>query len=295
MSHPLYMGCDGHISPDELDVYEKTGKYVAEPKRDGNWGIVKAVDREQRIWGRSGLPQAVEFPQLPAGTVIVGELGIGQQAALERQKSIGHEFMDVYDILRIDYKDITEHDDPVRRNFLKSAYDSWSDEAKEWFLLNPRWNSNFRFRYGREDEGLVLKLVKGMPTPYKGGTRSPYWIKCKREMTVDMIVMGWQETGAVTFKKKGLRAAKYILCGVLKDGKLVSMVKVGSMPHQLKIDIAADFKKYKWKVAEIKCNKVFKSGSLRHPSFVRFRTDKKTDDCTWESLLPLINVGKGKN
>lgn len=41
-----------------------------------------------------------------------------------------------------------------------------------------------------------------------------------------------------------------------------------------------------WSVIEVKGNEIFKdTGRIRHPRFVRYREDKRAEECTWETLV----------
>ncbi len=288
----LYMGCGGHADSSSLNEYESSGKWCAEPKCDGDWAVVRSIFKEQRFHSRSGNLLAVSFPLLPEGTSIVGELGIGQQSAIERQKIIGHDFIDVFDILKVDGKDVSNLCGAERRKILEKVYETWSDEVRKYFLLIPRWYDNFKKHFDESDEGLVLKRLDS--GPYIPNSRSADWVKVKRVLTVDMVVMNYKLTGAVTLagSNNGQGAAKCLTCGVYKDGSLIELVDVGSFDHKTKKDVVANWNKYKGRVVEIECYKVFKSGSLRHPSLKGFRDDKLAKECTWETLIPLMKIGK---
>jgi len=196
--------------------------------------------------------------------------------------------MDVFDVLRIEGKDVTQWDDNDRRRVLFDVWDKWPQELQEWFRLVPRWDSRFRKHFKEQDEGLVLKRVGDRTAHfYVCDSLNPHWIKVKREITVDMVVMDYELSNASSFVKP---AAKRLICGVYKDGKLQLMTRVGNMTAEMRYDIAANFYKYKGRVIEIVCNKVFESGAVRHPRFKCFRDDKMPEDCTWEALKKLMEV-----
>jgi len=281
-----YMGCAGEISEVELERYEDTGEWIAEPKRDGIWGVCVS-NGSQRFFSRPGKEKEIALPSLPSGTISVGELGYGSQEACLRRDKLGHDFMDVYDLLEVDGRNIESMDDNDRRKLLEDTWSAWTPVLQKHFLLNPRWDSEFRKHYEEVPEGLILKRVKGRPEhPYRRGTRNPYWVKVKKQFTVDMVIMDYELSDADSYKGKNI--AKNIGCGVFKDGKLVKLVNVGNFDVRLKLDIVAKWSQYKGAVVELKTYKVFKSGSLRHPSVVRVRDDKLPEECVWEDLMKFV-------
>jgi hypothetical protein len=280
-----YMGCGGQVDESRLEEFERSGLYVAEPKCDGMWAICVS-NGTQRIFSRNGKEKFVDLPVLPEGTIVAGELMFGSQEGLQRTQKAGHMIMDVFDILADRGRDVTGEDDNSRREILEQAFESWDKYTQESFPLVGRWKSDFRKHYDEASEGLVLKQVGDRPHhSYRMG-RNPWWIKVKKMLTVDMVVMDYKLSDAESYKGMGI--AQCITCGVFKNGKLKAMVDVGSFPLKMKADVVANWNDYKGKVVEIKCYKIFKSGSLRHPSLVGLRDDKSPEECTWESLVSLM-------
>jgi ATP-dependent DNA ligase len=104
------------------------------------------------------------------------------------------------------------------------------------------------------------------------------WVKCKKEITVDAVLMGVEQSTSDAWKgiAKSLIIGQYDALGILREiGKASGLS-------------AAD-RRFFWEnraalvaaktVIEVKCNEVFKSGALRHPNFVRIREDKLHTDC----------------
>jgi ATP-dependent DNA ligase len=281
----LWMGCGGQIDPSRLEACESTGLYVAEPKCDGIWAVCLAHGA-QRFFSRKGHEKVLRLPQLPSGTIVVGELGYGSQAATMRVAQLGHPFMDVFDLLQVRGSDMRHLDDNQRREVLEDAWASWSPAVQTHFPLVPRHCHGFRALYEAEAEGLVLKQVRQRAhQPYVCGHRNPYWFKVKRRFTVEMVLMAYTLSEAASFT--GLTLARCVTCGVYKDGTLLPLVNVGAFPIALKVELVRHWPRYQGTVVEIACFKVFTSGALRHPSLVRLREDKTPHDCTWEALMAL--------
>jgi hypothetical protein len=121
---PLWMGCGGQLDAARLEAYDASGRYVAEPKRDGMWAVCLAQDTQQ-VFSRQGHAKVVPLPHLPTGTIVVGELGCGSQTACARRARLGHPFMDLFDLLQVDGQDISQLDDTARRTLLEATWASW--------------------------------------------------------------------------------------------------------------------------------------------------------------------------
>jgi ATP-dependent DNA ligase len=281
----FWQGVSGHYDPSTLVHLERTGDYVAEPKRDGIW-CAAVSSGKQTFYSRNGKSKDVKFPILPINTIGIGELGYGQEQANIRKAQIGHDFMDIFDILMVNGRDVSSLDDNERYKILEETHASWSKELREYFILNPRWTDNFSERFESEDEGLILKQIRNRPEhSYQIGTRNPYWLRFKKELVVEMVIMNYTISDAESYQ--GMKIAKCITCGAYKNGILEPLVDVGSFPVNLKADVVKNWSKYQGRVVSIKCNKVFKSGSLRHPSLAinPFRDDKSPIECTFNSLF----------
>ena len=123
-------------------------------------------------------------------------------------------------------------------------------------------------------EGIMLKHRQSKWVP---GWRSPYWIKCKREMTVDVLITG--VTDKPTYDNGGYRTPGKgwaLTYGYIVDGRLVTVgqgIQFGPM---------AELEQYVGRVAEVRCNGVMPSGAVRHGRFLRWRPDKQPEDCRLE-------------
>ena len=110
-------------------------------------------------------------------------------------------------------------------------------------------------------EGLVLKKLRA---PYSFA-RTAVWIKAKEWLSVEGIVVGFEE-GTSKYKGK-LGALKLKIDGVVtKAGTGYSDALRGS--------IWRNRKTYKGKMVEIKAQEKTKDGRFRFPVFLRFREDK---------------------
>lgn len=278
-SLPWYQGCGGEIEGDidALKTFLREAEvkgWPAEPKRDGINITCFSDGKTNRFWSRNSKEKAYglsDFP-LPAGTILIGELGFGSEHALIRRAQYNFDFMDVYGILCEDYKLLTHLSDNDSRSRLEQFMGKLSAELQKRFILNPRFTKHLVDEFDLQHEGLVVKK----PSTYRGGgVKIPEWIKVKKWTTTEMVVMDMKLSNATS--KSGL--IESITCGAFVNGKLTPLVKVGSMPSKWQKEFADNFKAYKGKVVELAHFGQFKSGSLRHPSFIRLREDKDQVDC----------------
>jgi len=114
-------------------------------------------------------------------------------------------------------------------------------------------------------EGLVAKQHN---SPYEQGKRTKYWIKFKQFKTLDLLCVGIEpsdknpnELGAIIVEYKG------------------KTVKVGSgFTKEQRQHYLQHPEEIVGKIVEVKYMEETKDGSLRHPVFVRIRTDKSKPD-----------------
>lgn len=282
-----YQGCGTEIETDKpedmlakLDEYEDTGKWVAESKSDGINISTFSDGKRNRFWSRNSLEKEYGLADkpLPAGTLITGELGAGSEHALERRAVIG-DYVDAHSILVLNHKPLLHLSETDRRAALEDFHSKLDKDLQKHFLLMPRWTKNFRAQYEAEHEGLVLKAIDG--GPYIGRKTKPnHWVKAKKWFEADMVIMDIRISDAET--KVAVPMTKDILMGQYVDGKLKGLSWVGSMTDAMSKEFASNFSKYKGCVAKIGHNCQFKSGALRHASFMGLRDDKDPADCVFE-------------
>ncbi len=140
-------------------------------------------------------------------------------------------------------------------------------------------------------EGLVAKREDA---PYKAG-RSPHWLKLRAARTEDLVVIGFTAPKGSRTAIGALHLARYV------EGKLRYAGRVGSgladrelaaLRTELEGErrrtppataIPADAKGSTWveprRVLEVRFTEWTDEGLLRHPVFLRWREDKRPEEC----------------
>jgi ATP-dependent DNA ligase len=262
------------------------------------------LDGTTRFISRSGKEKKQLVPvDLPLGTILVGEAAYGSQTAKKRRDAVGHDFIQIHDILQ--YKGSELHDQlgDVRQDALNKLYDA-STTYEKYLPRLPRFTSNFVEEYINQPEGLILKPKLDQPYLLTGG-KVPHWMKAKKCTTNDYVILGFELSTAET--KKDREMCKYITVGgyvptrnvhpsehvygvrklqhpnnlMEESFSLISLLNVGSMHHDWCKNFAQKFDQYKDKVCEIGHFGLFDSGACRHPYFMKLRDDKFSTECMY--------------
>lgn len=301
-----YMGCGAQLDKDnfkqKLLELEESGKYVAEEKLDGQWAevwvrkgkVIKIKSRTGKIKPFESL-LAYKFRPWVTG-IFVGEMGYGSTNSKLRENLIV-----IYDWVKVIHNDTMlnaeKWQNMKRRIILKVVL---SDLHKGVILVERR-SRNFYTFYQRilkeHGEGLIIKKMFGKDTVYKKGTYSSNWIKVKKGVEVDMVIMSlnWRQAkdmSAITKNKGADKYIKNIVCGQYFKGKLRSQVRVGSMIDEARKWFSNNYRDALGRVVvTIRGFEQFqKTGSIRHCSLVigddgKFiREDLTPKDCVFGKI-----------
>jgi bifunctional non-homologous end joining protein LigD len=115
------------------------------------------------------------------------------------------------------------------------------------------------------DAGWEGVMVKDMDAPYLSGKRSKAWIKLKGKQTYDCRVVGFQPG-------KGRLDGSAGALLVFYHGKTIAVA--GGLTDAQRQDIHDHPENWVGKIAEVECQQLTPSGSMRHPSIICIRWDK---------------------
>ncbi|WP_203916159.1 non-homologous end-joining DNA ligase [Rugosimonospora africana] len=196
----------------------------------------------------------------------------------------------IFDLLALDGLDLTGRSYADRR----AALEDLDLSARRW-LVPPRFDDGDATLAAADEYALEGVVAKRLSAPYRPGTRSPDWVKYKREHTADLVVGGW---------RRGARTIGALLVGTARpDGRLEFRGRVGGGISAAKErDLLAalrplivpsspfasplpreDARDAVWVrpqvVVEVRYGQVTADHRLRFPRLERLRTDKSPEEC----------------
>jgi bifunctional non-homologous end joining protein LigD len=295
------MNAQGVKDDEHLDSLLNDNNYVAQEKLDGMRAVIHITKDGLRIFSRSAgvadptmplektsaLPHlaALTFPHL-VGTVLDAEILIAGKDCAEisgtlHKKKIGADNHQVtafvFDILRLNGIDFTGKTLEHRISVLETIQLQVQSEHivfLPWAISSRDKRCLYETVLADGREGIMLKRLDA--TYVEGGRPSNNWIKAKKSKCFDCVVLGFT-------KGQGRYATRIgaVIFGQYRDGKLIQLGQASGMSDSVRGLMSKYPEQYLGRVAEIKGMERLRSGSIRHPQFVRIRTDKRPSDCQW--------------
>ena len=309
VTKPLELAlCKPIESLDGLDLEN----YVMEPKLDGfrlqiiidPVGDIALYTRTNHV--ATGKLPAVEatlrdFDLALAGTVLDGEavyldpegtpdfnftarvMGSGVEVARQKQRTARKyvSFM-AFDLLYLRGIDCRGYTFKDRRALLRVLVRQLESEHIVLVPQAPPSLAQHRYYTDQFGEGTVVKNLNAV---YQAG-RSKAMFKWKKVTTEDVVVLGAEpgkgkfegQVGAVRYGQYGTPSARHE-CTALCDGELHERGQCSGMDDATRLRISR--KMPLGRVMEITHNGVLAKGGFRHPQFLRWRDDKRPEDCGW--------------
>lgn len=326
--------------PSKMEEIWESEEYIAEPKLDGSRYIsIGGRFFSRRLSVKDGMPveKTENVPHLNfalssyPNLILDGEIylyggtsnevtsimGSKPDRAIEIQKGQGYLLYYVFDILRdIDGTWLIDLSWKERRKRLEEVYFTLSKHNKvSHIYLTPYVIENKKEYYAKilekGGEGVMLKNINGVYVPDKRPRWN--WIKVKREMTDDVVIMGFEppvmeytgkeldtwpywvqkgtgirQLGSRPTGEDWIPVTRYYFhewIGAVVFGKYDNqgnLVRLGScsgLSDELRRDMSLNPDKYIGEVMEISAMQKTKDGFYRHPQFLRLRPDKNAKDC----------------
>lgn len=155
-------------------------------------------------------------------------------------------------------------------------------------------------------EGIILKDVRAT---YHQGDRHKSWVKVKKQRTFDVVFMSIELANEESVKKGAATATKTRIAGkagaikygmhvhkpayggeglffsvsVPESNELTPLGTVSGFDDAMRDDITENHEKYIGRVFEVTGQEQFASGAIRHPRFIRWRDDKRAEDCIFRT------------
>ena len=299
---------NGAITPQDLKKYEIEGGWCIDEKYDGSFYICRIHPQglttftSRRISAKDGhpiekrknVPQFMNAPKDLEHTLLLGEIiaptGMGfnessgvmnmlPEKAVEWQRVNGLLRYVVFDCLWYKGKDVRDKIFGFRHDIACNVVDHWKNKN---IILSQTVERFFQPTYqqivSRGGEGVMLKKLDA---PYGKGV-----LKCKKEADVSVVITGFTK-GSGKYEGK-IGAIKF---SVFTQAGLQEIGQCSGMTDEMRDIITEDKDKLQGKVMDVTCQpidnpKLFTPGDnrLRHPRFVKFRTDVASIECTLEKL-----------
>lgn len=261
----------------DIEELKNTGKVlVGQPKYDGFYLELRVKNKKGKVITREGADRGTRPVDLPDG-VYYGEWLYGTTWAKEQfLKGKFYDHMMLFDMKggEIYGKRFQELSKRVK------ACDQENVHVSEFEILKDATDAGIRaFRDRCIKNGFEGCVFRMGDTPTYAGTRM------KATTTLDYVIVDFEysdaDWGVPDWGPGGKpkKIVKAIVGGLYFDGKLEEVCKVGSFDLDNRKNMSLNPKKYLGKVFEAEGNKLFKSGCLRHPRFLRWRPDKPAKDC----------------
>lgn len=104
----------------------------------------------------------------------------------------------------------------------------------------------------------------------------PGLARMKAEATYDYVCMGFEQSDSARLSGWGVAS---VIGGLYVGGKLTRVTTVSGLTDTQRADFHANPDRYVGQVFEAQGKRLFSSGKLRHPNFLRWRDDKPATAC----------------
>ena len=296
----------------DKDLKKYEGTYIAQEKFDGTRIIVEKRGKTVSMQTRSGKNNlSTEYPEITKElSTIIGDIildcelvFLDKDGKVEFLTGLAKEsrtdltpMLMVFDILEWNNESIRTKDMEYRISSIQNIVCS---HQFKYIRYVSSFKDNFDKLYkdviARGGEGIVLKKINSI---YKDGKRSSDWLKIKKEDTADCFIVGMMEGEG----KYADTFGSLILAQYNKASTVKVICNCSGFTDQQRTDFFNMLIKEPWvetfpstkgelthiihKVApkvvvEIEFMERLESGSVRHPRFIRIRTDKKPKDCVY--------------
>jgi bifunctional non-homologous end joining protein LigD len=302
--------------PDKSRLASYEGTHIAQIKYDGTRVIAVVGPEEIRLISRSAKTDyAPIYPEICAalagirGTCVLdGELAFfpegGSRCVYVKADSLPetragyNAVLMVFDVLSAGQQDYRDYEQSHRTALVERILRYMpSAHVEGVFTFERGFSDLYDGVVANGGEGIILKDRRGK---YRhdgvNQNRSRAWLKCKRDETVDCVVMGVQIGRGKTESTFGaLILGQYVRGELVEVGRASGMTnaerrillglvnhipedRMGGLCHDKSVQRAIEPRM----VVEVEIMERSPKGRLRHPRYLRLRTDKAVHECTYE-------------
>lgn len=277
-------------------------KFIAERKYDGYRAMVDLRPGKMHCWSRIGNDNLTDVPWLKQLGHVAREMLLDGELVVPGGTSSDVALLDnrdrlvyvVFDLLSWNDETVLEMPFASRRQLLETFVDlaqEFLGERLQLSVLSTDAEGLLGLVKAERGEGIMMK---DLAAPYSPGKRSWTWQKVKVYQSYDVVVTSCEAKPTewrVRPGQKGTDGQVYpdglhtdpwlaghvgLTYGWYREGQLVTVGSLGYTGMQ------KDLEQYVGQVAEVKAYGLYKTGALRHPGVLRFRDDKRPEECIFE-------------
>ena len=243
---------------------------VVELKFDGHWAEARFDGHGVcEIYTRTGtLRKRCEVDRRLPRMTLIGEYMHGTPWSTRHERS---GLFHVFDVVPKWWQrpTLAKRSQQIRHIFESKPMPNWFTWCAQFVVdvANTLWTA---YVTDGDFEGLVFKRSDGL-------FGEPH-ARMKRVETADFVCTGFNAgSGQWVDRFCSVRG------GLYTHGDLNTVCNVGGLSDAQRADVTAHPLKFIGRVFEAEGKGRFESGALRHPSFLRWRDDKRPTECTWKT------------
>ena len=296
------------LAPGFSEGVDHSKPKLIETKADGHyWEISSDGQGGVKVVSRSGARKPVPEKEFGSLGKVIGDMTLmcesdyGSNRAQERIHRVGHPSVWIFDVRSsfTSQMGLLKRKAEIARFIADIPNDGkYKLETLEYQVLEHGTSPDELTRLMEQkvetgEEGLVIKYPLDVPMSIET------WLKRKKELEIDMVCMGFEESKAdwhaIDWKARGFEVPPSSMVGAVvgglywPDGFLKPACSIGAMDLELRIEAALNPVKFIGRVFTAKGFEWFRdTGALRHPSFIGWRDDKPKEDCNFLQKPRLI-------
>jgi len=285
--------------------------WIYEMKWDGYRAIAEVNGSKVSLYSRNGNTFNASYPivvdrlkklnlkaVIDGEIVVIDETGKSNFQRLQFYGTEGDQHLEyrVFDILSLNGKNTSDLPLLDRKMLLKKLIKR-NDVVKYSDHIIEKGNEFFEEAGKRDLEGIIAKKADSL---YHAGKRTGEWLKIKHHKSEDVIIAGFtqptgsrQRFGALILAARDGDQLKYIghtgtgfsneALEKLHRKMKPLIIRKSPFNEEVKTNMPVTWVKPVL-VAEVKFTERTREGSLRHPVFLRLRTDKHSKDVTMKAM-----------
>ncbi len=298
----------------ETDAAFDSVNWIYEIKWDGYRAVAELSSKEIKLYSRNGNDFAQNYPivatalrDIKHDAILDGEIVVLNENGFPDFQKIQHYAenthfpicYNVFDLLSLDGNDLTHLPLTDRKELLKTLIPK-NDVIKYSDHVVEKGISFFETAVKNNLEGIMAKKAD---SEYSVGKRTNDWLKIKNHKSADVIVCGY------TAPTGGRKYFGSLVLGIMKQNKLVHAGHAGTGYDEEMLQTVFNLlqplvqsespfsekiitnNKVTWVKPKIICEVKFTEWTsdekLRHPVFLRIRTDKNVKQTNMEAQKPV--------